>query len=151
MAKNQYTKNSYLLEEITKCREKWQKACHNNPDANPVWYVSDDLARSLMLISQNLAKKSNFRNYTYIDDMIAESNLALVTGCLKFNPEKSSNSFGYLTQIAWNSFVNFLNKEKKQRNIRDEKLIDIGELPSWTKQIEWSEQYHTDFSQENID
>lgn len=69
----------------------------------------------IMEICNNLAKKANFVNYTFKDEMIADAIENCVRASLNFNYEKSNNAFGYFTQIAFNAFVRRIQKEQKQR------------------------------------
>jgi hypothetical protein len=60
---------------------------------------------------------------------------ALLTVCKvwkSFNPEKSNNPFAYFTQVLRHAFYQYLNHEKKQREVKDELLIDMGEQASFT-------------------
>ena len=57
--------------------------------------------------------------------------MMLVRTWNSFNPEKSNNPFAFFTQCIKNSFIQYLNQERRQRNIRDEMLIDQGMNPSF--------------------
>ncbi len=48
-----------------------------------------------------------------------------------FDPAKSSNPFAFFTQCIKNSFIQYLNYEQRQRDIRDEVLVDKGMSPSF--------------------
>ena len=56
----------------------------------------------------------------------------LVKSWKSFNPEKSQNPFAYFTSCIHNSFLQYLNQERKHRNIRDALLIEHGLDPSYT-------------------
>lgn len=105
-----YLNNKVMLEEIIECRK--------------TMVISDKLARMLMLLTARYAGRSNFRSYSYIDEMQAEALVMLTRGILSFNPEKSSSAFSYATTIVHNAFLRRLNLEKRQREIRDELLMD---------------------------
>lgn len=92
--------------------------------------MSDTLAKMLQLLCSKYAKKGNFVNYSYNDDMQSYAMLMLVRTWSSFNPEKSNNPFAFFTQCIKNSFIQYLNQEKRQRVIRDEMLIDQGMNPS---------------------
>ena len=92
--------------------------------------MSDTLAKMLQLLCSKYAKKGNFVNYSYNDDMQSYAMLMLVRTWNSFNPEKSNNPFAFFTQCIKNSFIQYLNQEKRQRVIRDEMLIDQGMNPS---------------------
>jgi DNA-directed RNA polymerase specialized sigma24 family protein len=88
--------------------------------------MSDHLAQMLQLLCAKYAKKGNFANYTYNDDMQAYAMLMLVRTWNSFDPKKSQNPFAFFTQCIKNSFIQYLNQEKRHRNIRDELLLDQG-------------------------
>lgn len=78
----------------------------------------------VMEICNNLAKKANFVNYTFKDEMISDAIENCVKASMNFNPEKSKNAFGYFTQIAFNAFIRRIQKEKKQRDRKLQLLSD---------------------------
>ena len=53
-----------------------------------------------------------------------------------FKPEKSKNPFAFFTQCVKNSFIQYLNSEKRHRTIRDELMVNEGLNPSYTYQLE---------------
>lgn len=73
---------------------------------------------------------------TYNEDMQAYAMMMLVNTWNSFNPEKSNNPFAFFTQCIKNSFVQYLNKEKRQRDIRDASLVNNGLTPSFSYQME---------------
>lgn len=115
--------------------------------------MTDDLARKLQLVAARFAKSSQFARYTYNEDLQAYAMMMLVRTWNSFNPAKSDNPFAFFTQCIKNSFRQYLNREKQQRNIRDELLIKQGLTPSYNYQIEYESgladlreeaAYHTD-------
>ncbi len=102
--------------------------------------MTDKLARMFMLLVERYSQRSNWRGYTYVDEMKGQSLLQLSAMGLQFNEAKSNNPFAYYTQALTHSFTRVLNTEKKQQNTRDEILIDRGLTPSFSKQIEFEEQ-----------
>lgn len=132
-----YLNNAALLEEI----DKSQKIQKKNPDWTPAQCMTPRLVNMLQKLVERYSQKSNWRGYTYIDDMRSEAVLSLLQGALKFNPQKSQNPFGYLTQIVTHSFLTTLEKEKRVRNIRDTLIEeDTNRDPSNTRQVENEEE-----------
>jgi hypothetical protein len=80
--------------------------------------------------------------------MISEALANLCQNALKFNPEKSKNPFAFYTSCINNSFLQFLNVEKKHRRIRDQLLIDMGENPSYNFTEEHKSQQSGEFGAE---
>lgn len=97
-----------------------------------VGIMSDKLARMIMLLVTKYATKGNWGSYTYNDDMQAFALMAHMRSWKKFNPERSKDAFSFFTQCTKNSFRQFLNKEKRQRNIRDKLCVSQGLEPSHT-------------------
>ena len=100
--------------------------------------MTDEFAKMLMTLVFRYAKRGNFVNYTYRDDMEAFAIMELVRHWQGYTPEKNKNAFAYFTTCVHNSFLQFLNKEQAQRNIRDSMLVYQGELPSYKAQDEWA-------------
>jgi hypothetical protein len=117
LTKGRYLNNKDLLAEVKLAKEKG--------------FMTDRLAKMLMLLCMKYAKKGNFANYSYNDDMQAFAMLMLVKTWNAFDPEKSDNPFAFFTQCIHHSFIQFLNQEKRQRNIKDELLLDQGLTPSF--------------------
>jgi len=93
----------------------------------------------LQLLTLRYGKKGNFSGYTYNDDMQSYAMLMLVKTWNSFDPAKSSNPFAFFTQCIKNSFIQYLNYEKRQRDIRDEVLVDKGMSPSFGYQYDLEE------------
>jgi DNA-directed RNA polymerase specialized sigma subunit len=100
--------------------------------------MTDELAKMLQMLCARYASRAQFANYTYNEDMQAYAMMMLVRTWRSFNPEKSNNPFAFFTQCIKNSFIQMLNQEKRQRNVRDELLVDKGMNPSYTYQLEHS-------------
>lgn len=101
--------------------------------------MSNELAKMLQLLTMRYGKKGNFANYTYNDDMQSYAMLMLVKTWHSFDPAKSSNPFAFFTQCIKNSFIQYLNYEKRQRDIRDEVLVDKGMAPSFGYTYDYEE------------
>ena len=96
--------------------------------------TTDELAKMYMKLCDRYATRSNWRGYTYNDEMRASALMQLIQVGLKFNEAKSDNPFAYYTAIVTNSFTRVLLNEKKMQNIRDDILEENGLAPSWTRQ-----------------
>lgn len=84
--------------------------------------ITEYIGICFMKIAENLARKPNFMNYPYKDEMQSDG----VENCLlyayNFDPTKSSNPFSYFTQIIYYAFLRRIQKEKKQAYIKYKKL-----------------------------
>lgn len=120
-----YLSNERLLVEVIASKEQGR--------------MNDGLARMLQLLTAKYAEKSNWVNYTFNNDMQSYAMLMLVRTWNSFDPEKSSNPFAFFTQCIKHSFIQFLKQEKRQRDIRDAQLVEMGLSPSYTCQMEYAE------------
>lgn len=118
-----YLSNSKLLPEVVKSKEQGS--------------ITPALAEMLMMLASRYASRPIFALYTYREDMVAEALADLCKNALKFNTERSNNPFAYYTSCIHNSFLGFLNVEKKHRKIRDQLLIEVGENPSFAFEAEY--------------
>ena len=116
--KAHYLDNKELLKETILSKEQGQ--------------MTDRLASMIMMLVNHYATKANVVNYTYNDDMRAYAIMMHMSSWKSFKIEKSKNAFAFFTQCTKNSFRQFLNKERRQRDIRDELLVHQGLDPSHT-------------------
>jgi hypothetical protein len=96
--------------------------------------ITENLGRMYIKLSERYAQRSNWRGYTYIDEMKGQAILQLSQIGLQFDESKSENPFAYYTAAVTNSFTRILNIEKKSQNIRDDLLEEAGLTPSLTRQ-----------------
>ena len=124
--KTNYLNNADLLAETIKSKELDK--------------MTDKLAKMLVTLVARYGRKHNFASYTYNDDMQGYASMMLVRTFRSFKPEKSTNAFAFFTQCVKNSFIQFLNQERRQRDIRDEVLVSKGLTPSFTFTAAYEEQ-----------
>lgn len=96
--------------------------------------MTAELARMFLKLCERYATRSNWRGYTYNEEMRGQALLQLSQIGLQFDESKSQNPFAYYTAAITNSFTRILNIEKKMQNIRDDILEMNGLNPSWTRQ-----------------
>lgn len=92
------------------------------------------LANMFIKLCERYATRSNWRGYTYNEEMRGQALLQLSQIGLQFDESKSDNPFAYYTAAITNSFTRVLNIEKKNQAIRDDILEMNGLNPSWTRQ-----------------
>lgn len=95
-----------------------------------------NLARAYKLLVERFGNKSNWRNYTWLSEMIGQALTRLVQVGLQFNEAKSENPFAYFTQITTHSFTYILNKEKEHLSIRNQLIQEGGYSPNFNEQAE---------------
>jgi len=99
--------------------------------------MTKKLALMFMKLCERYATRSNWRGYTYNDEMRSQALLQLAQIGLQFDESKSQNPFAYYTAAITNSFTRVLNIEKRNQNLRDDILQANGLNPSYTRQAEW--------------
>lgn len=111
-----YVSNKKFTEAVS----NWVR--ENNGKPRSEWSVIPDyVAECFMKIIDRYALKGNWRGYTYIDEMKSEARLNCCKYAHNFNPDYA-NAFAYFTQYVKNSFLQVLQLEKKQSNIKFEEI-----------------------------
>ncbi len=96
--------------------------------------MTNKLAIMFMKLCERYATRSNWRGYTYNDEMRSQALLQLSQIGLQFDESKSQNPFAYYTAAITNSFTRVLNIEKRNQNLRDD-ILEMNNLnPSYTRQ-----------------
>ena len=96
--------------------------------------LTKKLAHMFMKLCERYATRSNWRGYTYNDEMRSQALLQLSQIGLQFDESKSQNPFAYYTAAITNSFTRVLNIEKRNQNLRDD-ILEMNNLnPSYTRQ-----------------
>ena len=116
-----YVTNAQLLEAIAEDKANGQK-------------LSSKLAKYLYMIAERYSFSSSFAGYSFREDMVSFAVVNLCANWYKFDPAKSDNPFAFYTTAAYRSFLQYLADEKKQRDIRDQMLVDAGANPSFSYQ-----------------
>lgn len=110
-----YVNNDKFLEEMKVFRLEVIEAKQSD---KPRPRVPNYIGECLFKIATHLARKPNFSNYTFKEDMVSDG----VENCLlyidNFDPEKSQNPFAYFTQIIYYAFLRRIQKEKKHLYIK---------------------------------
>jgi hypothetical protein len=120
--KGHYVTNAQLLE-----------AFH---EAKAAGKLTDRLAKYLMMVAEKYSFHPWFAGYSFREDMVCTAVVNLCANWHKFNPEKQENPnpFSYYTTACYRSFLSYLDAERKERDIRDELLIEAGANPSFNYQ-----------------
>ena len=96
--------------------------------------ITNKLALMFMKLCERYGTRSNWRGYTYNDEMQSQALMQLSQIGLQFDESKSENPFAYYTAAITNSFTRILNLEKKNQNIRDDIMEMNNLMPSFTRQ-----------------
>jgi DNA-directed RNA polymerase specialized sigma subunit len=110
-----YVDNVKFLSEMVLYRKSVFDAISNKGERPR---VPEYIGVCLFKIATHLARKPNFANYTFKEDMISDG----VENCLlyidNFDPQKSGNPFAYFTQIIYYAFLRRIQKEKKHMYVK---------------------------------
>lgn len=98
--------------------------------------MTEKLAAMMITLCKRYSMRSNWRGYTYVDEMRSHALMQLSQIGLYFDESKSLNPFAYYTAAISNSFTRVLNLEKRNQNIRDDLLQQQGQLPSFSRQLD---------------
>jgi len=135
MAKNShYIDNKKFLEEIIKYKKEVKKAKRENL---PKPGVNNYIGQCFMDIAENLAKKPNFANYPFKEEMIGDAVENCMMYTTNFDPAKSKNPFAFFTQIIFYAFLRRIQKEKKQLYIKMKQFEEhdpTGKFRNWLKE-----------------
>lgn len=135
MAKNShYIDNKKFLEEIIKYKKEVNKAKRENL---PKPGVNNYIGQCFMDIAENLAKKPNFANYPFKEEMIGDAVENCMMYTTNFDPAKSKNPFAFFTQIIFYAFLRRIQKEKKQLYIKMKQFEEhdpTGKFRNWLKE-----------------
>jgi hypothetical protein len=121
------------LKEVA--RSHWQGSISNGEFCVDHGRITNKLGTMFLKLVERYSHRSNWRGYTYVDEMRGQALVQLSQVGLQFNEAKSDNPFAYYTAAVNNSFTRVLNLEKRNQNIRDDILIDSGHLPSYGRQL----------------
>jgi hypothetical protein len=112
---NHYINNEQFLEELVAHKKAVAKA--KKEGIKPPG-VTNYIGQCFLDIANNLAKKPNFANYIYKEEMVSDSVENCIMYATNFDPKKSRNPFAFFTQIIYYAFLRRIQKEKKQLYIK---------------------------------
>jgi hypothetical protein len=115
-------------------KSHWQGELESGKFSKDHGTMTRTLANMFMKLCERYATRSNWRGYTYNDEMRSQALLQLSQIGLQFDESKSQNPFAYYTAAITNSFTRVLNIEKRNQNLRDDILEMNGLTPSYTRQ-----------------
>jgi hypothetical protein len=115
-------------------KSHWKGTVENGAFNKDHGRITENLGKMFIKLSERYAQRSNWRGYTYNEEMRGQAILQLSQIGLQFDESKSENPFAYYTAAVTNSFTRVLNIEKKMQNIRDDMLEVNGLTPSLTRQ-----------------
>ena len=110
--------------------------CKNGEFSMDHGRLTNKLGQMFKLLVEKYAQRSNWRGYSYVDEMKGHALLQLSQWALQFDEYRSDNPFAYYTASMSTGFTRVLNLEKRNQDIRDDLLIASGASPSFSRQLE---------------
>jgi hypothetical protein len=134
----QHFKVSSDLTPIRVGKSHWKGHIDTGNFAKDHGSMTRKLADMFIKLCDRYATRSNWRSYTYNDEMRGQALLQLSQVGLQFDESKSNNPFSFYTTVTTNSFRRILNEEKGRQALRDDILESYNLNPSFTRQNEWN-------------
>ena len=108
-----YVDNELFYQEMCKYRDEisfWKNTGKKTPKPQVSEYIGD----CIMRIATRFSHRSNFVNYPFREDMIADAVLNAIQYIDNFDPQKSKNPFSYFSQIVYYAFIRKIEAEKDE-------------------------------------
>jgi len=127
--KNYYVNNKALYESLINYNE--EKKITAQPK------IPEYVGEAILLITNKLASRGNFNNYSYKDEMVSDGIENCLAAIDNYDVTKYDNPFGYFSRIAWYAFIRRIDREKRQnylkyknyrKHLAEEELSNIGEI-----------------------
>ena len=112
---NHYIDNKQFLADMKIYLQECKEAEAND---EPVPSVPANIGKALLDIAEGLSKRPNFARYTYRSDMVMDAVENSLKAVRNFDPDKSSNPFGYFTRISWFAFLRTIKKEQRHETMK---------------------------------
>ena len=80
--------------------------------------VSNYIAMCFLKIAKGVGTKHNFRNYSYLDDMIQDAVFTCLKNIKSFDPDRGTSPFSYFTQCVWYAFLGTIKAEKRKEQLK---------------------------------
>lgn len=132
MSTNHYINNKDFYYVLKNFLEKCNAAVERGED-RPV--VPEYIGNSFIMLCENMAKRGNFNQYSWKDEMIGDG----IENCMKalynFSPDDTKkNPFGYFNMIIWRAFLRRIEHENNEAKVKFNMLseTDIEQILSLT-------------------
>ena len=126
---------NYYLDKVAfhNALKEYKDACLAATAAgNDVPRVPEFVGECLQNIARGYAQKHNFRNYSFVNDMIGDAVLTCIRYLRSFDPDrvgadgKATSALSYFTQTCHYSFISRIQTEKKQNTVKRALVLDAN-------------------------
>jgi hypothetical protein len=113
--KRNYLNNKEFLDCIVEYRGRVHAARQEGRSAPPMPRYAGEC---IVLICSRMSTRPNFSGYSYREDMVSDAVLDCVKAFDNFDPEKSTNPFGYFSRIGWRAMIRRIYDERVETYIK---------------------------------
>ncbi len=122
-----YVNNAIFKEELVKYYHA-RKAAETTGTEEPP--IPDYIGLCFLKIARGLGNKHNFRNYSYLKDMISEAVIVCLKNVRSYDVTRDTSAFSYFTQCIFFSFLATIKKEKNEEKTKRD-LFFRGEYDTY--------------------
>lgn len=124
--KNYYVDRKELYDVLCEWHERKLKA---EAAGEPPPKLPDYVGNVILMMAHGMAKRYNFRDYTWIDEMVGSGIEAAIKALNKFDPNRKGrngevNPYGFINFILWREFVTVIKFEKQRNERLKEMMLD---------------------------
>lgn len=122
-----YIDNDRLYAELCEWHARKTKAEANG---DPIPKLPEFAGECIIAAAEGMAKRGNFRKYTWIQEMIGDGILDATKALNKFDPNRVSpktgkvNPFGFINLVLWRAFGARIKTEKRANETIREMMLD---------------------------
>lgn len=125
---DQHALKDALVEYYEKCKEA-EAAGKEDP------VVSNFIGECFLRMAKKISNHYYFRNYSYVDDMVAEAVIRCLQKIKKFDPTRGTSAFSYFTSVIWFSYYGTIAAERKITHAKNRAFL-MGDLESFMLEIQ---------------
>jgi len=121
-----YVDKNVLHKDLCEWKARVDMAAAQGERAPP---LPQSVGEVILAMADGLAKRFNFRDYTYIDEMKGDGIMAAVKAMNKFDPHRlgksgAVNPYGFINRTMWRAFVNRITSEKEKQATKVKLMLD---------------------------
>lgn len=125
-----YVDNKLLSKELTKWKQSLVDARATGAEDPP---VSEYIGECILKIAKNMANKFNFRGYSYVEEMVGDACVNVLSYIHNFNhlaPTRSGepNAFWYISLACHNAFTKRILTEHRQQYYKYKMFELLGSM-----------------------
>jgi hypothetical protein len=142
---------SYYLDktEMNRVLKEYKDACElAEKQGKEIPGAPEYIGECFLRIARGLAMKQNFRNYSYLNEMISDGVITCLRYVRSYDPDRknedtgmSTSALSYFTQCCHYAFLGRIKLEQKQNKIK-RALVYSADLDTFSTQDEDAGEFH---------